>query len=130
MIVMMVMLVVLLLVTLMVLSLIIMILRLLALKNDADDVDDHGVVVDDDDKPNLPARSFSCTRTTPPTTTTTRNKNSGCCHTNTSVLKTELWPNQSVQGMPVAGKTYLFKELYTETLIIRNPKKVGLFGYR
>ena len=33
------------------------------------------------------------------------------------------------QGLPVAEKTDLFKELYTET-IIRNPKKVGLFGYR
>ena len=118
--------------TLMVLSLTILILAVTNIvgdKNDADDVDDHGVVVDDDDMPNIPARSFSWT-TTPPTTTTTRNKNSGCCHTNTSVLKTELWPNQSVQGMPVAGKTYLFKELYTETQIIRNPKKVGLFGYR
>ena len=33
------------------------------------------------------------------------------------------------QGVPVAEKTYIFKELYIET-IIRNPKKVGLFGYR
>ena len=31
--------------------------------------------------------------------------------------------------IPVAQKTYLFKKLYIET-IIRNPKKVGLFGYR
>ena len=29
----------------------------------------------------------------------------------------------------MAQKTYLFKELYIET-IIRNPKKVGLFAYR
>ena len=35
----------------------------------------------------------------------------------------------SDQSIPVAEKTYLFKELYIET-IIRNPKKVGLFGYR
>ena len=34
-----------------------------------------------------------------------------------------------MQLLPVAEKTYLFKELYIET-IIRNPKKVGLFGYR
>ena len=34
-----------------------------------------------------------------------------------------------MQGVPVAEKTYLFRELYIET-IIRNPKKVGLFGYR
>ena len=33
------------------------------------------------------------------------------------------------QGIPVAEKAYLFKELYIQT-IIRNPKKVGLFGYR
>ena len=32
------------------------------------------------------------------------------------------------KGLPVAQKTDLFKELYIET-IIRNPKKVGLFGY-
>ena len=32
-------------------------------------------------------------------------------------------------GLPVTEKTYLFKELYIET-IIRNPKKVGLFGCR
>ena len=31
--------------------------------------------------------------------------------------------------IPVAEKTYLFEELCIET-IIRNPKKVGLFGYR
>ena len=31
--------------------------------------------------------------------------------------------------LPVAQKTYLFGELYVET-IMRNPKKVGLFGYR
>ena len=29
----------------------------------------------------------------------------------------------------MAQKTYLFEELYMKT-IIRNPKKVGLFGYR
>ena len=29
----------------------------------------------------------------------------------------------------MAEKTYLFRELYIET-ILRNPKKVGLFGYR
>ena len=33
------------------------------------------------------------------------------------------------QGIPVAEKTYLFRILYIET-IIRNPKQVGLFGYR
>ena len=34
------------------------------------------------------------------------------------------------QTLPVAEKTYLFKELYTE-IIIRNPKRlVGLSGYR
>ena len=32
-------------------------------------------------------------------------------------------------ALPVAEKTYLFKEVYKET-IKRNPKKVGLFGYR
>ena len=32
-------------------------------------------------------------------------------------------------GVTGNDKTYLFKELYIET-IIRNPKKVGLFGYR
>ena len=31
--------------------------------------------------------------------------------------------------MPVTEKTYLFKELFIET-IIRNPKKVGLSGYK
>ena len=31
--------------------------------------------------------------------------------------------------IPVAEKMYLFQELYIET-IIRNPKKLGLFGYR
>ena len=36
---------------------------------------------------------------------------------------------EPLQALPVTEKTYLFKELYTET-IIRNPKKVGLFGYR
>ena len=30
------------------------------------------------------------------------------------------------RSLPVAEKTYLFRELYIET-IIRNPKKVGLF---
>ena len=30
---------------------------------------------------------------------------------------------------PVGEKTYIFKELYIE-IIVRNPKKVGLFGYR
>ena len=34
-----------------------------------------------------------------------------------------------LEGTPVAEKTDLFRELYIET-IIRNPKKVGLFGYR
>ena len=34
-----------------------------------------------------------------------------------------------VEGLPVAEKTYLLEELYIE-IIIRNPKKVGLFGYR
>ena len=34
-----------------------------------------------------------------------------------------------VQGLPVAEKTYLFREAYIDTRI-RNPKKVGLFGYR
>ena len=34
-----------------------------------------------------------------------------------------------LQGLPVTEKTYLFKELYIET-IIRNPKKAGLFGDR
>ena len=39
-------------------------------------------------------------------------------------------PSWKISGLPVAEKTYLFlKELYIET-IIRNPKKVGLFGYR
>ena len=33
------------------------------------------------------------------------------------------------QVLPVAEKTYLFTELYIET-IIRNPEKLGLFGYR
>ena len=33
------------------------------------------------------------------------------------------------QAKSVAEKTYLFRELYIET-IIRNPNKVGLFGYR
>ena len=31
--------------------------------------------------------------------------------------------------LPVAQKTYLFKGLYIDT-ITRNPKTVGLFGYR
>ena len=31
------------------------------------------------------------------------------------------------QALPATEKTYLFKELYIET-IIRNPKKVGLSG--
>ena len=34
-----------------------------------------------------------------------------------------------MQGLPVTEKTYLFQKLYIET-IIRNPKNVGLFGYR
>ena len=34
-----------------------------------------------------------------------------------------------MQGLPVAVKPYLFKNYIIET-IIRNPKKVGLFGYR
>ena len=34
-----------------------------------------------------------------------------------------------VCGLAVAQKTYLFMELYRET-IIRNPKMVGLFGRR
>ena len=33
------------------------------------------------------------------------------------------------QTLPVTEKTYLFKEVYIET-IIGNPKKVGLSGYR
>ena len=33
------------------------------------------------------------------------------------------------KGLPVTEKTYFSTELYIET-IIRNPKKVGLFGYR
>ena len=37
--------------------------------------------------------------------------------------------SQKQYGTPVTEKTYLFKELYIET-IIRNPKKVGLPGYR
>ena len=32
-------------------------------------------------------------------------------------------------NLPVAEKTYLFKELYIETIIM-NPKNVGLSGYR
>ena len=36
--------------------------------------------------------------------------------------------NPKPHTLPVAQKTYLFKELYIET-IIRNPKRVGLFGY-
>ena len=32
-------------------------------------------------------------------------------------------------GLPVTEKTYLFEDLYIET-IIRYPKKVGLSGYR
>ena len=36
---------------------------------------------------------------------------------------------QGLQGLPVTEKTYLFKDLYIET-IIRNPKKVGLSDYR
>ena len=41
------------------------------------------------------------------------------------------WPSSFfvLEGLPVAEKTYPFKELYIEA-IIRNPKKVGLFGYR
>ena len=38
-----------------------------------------------------------------------------------------------VWGVPVAQKTYLFKELYIVLYIEsvkRNPKKVGLFGFR
>ena len=37
-------------------------------------------------------------------------------------------PNPAIM-IACSRKTYLFKKLYTET-IIRNPKKVGLFGYR
>ena len=44
-------------------------------------------------------------------------------------LKTASLEHQHPTTLPVAEKTYLFKELYIET-IIRNPKKVGLFGYR
>ena len=33
------------------------------------------------------------------------------------------------EALSVTDKTYLFKELYTETMI-RNPKKVGLSGHR
>ena len=33
------------------------------------------------------------------------------------------------ETLPVTEKTYLCKELYIETRI-RNPKMVGLFGYR
>ena len=33
------------------------------------------------------------------------------------------------QTLPVAQKTHLFEELYRET-IIKNPKRVELFGYR
>ena len=36
---------------------------------------------------------------------------------------------EGLGGLPEAEKTYLFKELYME-IMIRNPKKVGLFGYR
>ena len=32
-------------------------------------------------------------------------------------------------ALPAAQKTYLFKELYIET-VIRSPKTGGLFGYR
>ena len=42
------------------------------------------------------------------------------------------WPlylRQAFAGLSVTEKTYLFQELYIET-IIRKPKKVGLFGYR
>ena len=33
------------------------------------------------------------------------------------------------EALPVTDKIYRFKELYIET-IVRNPKKVGHFGYR
>ena len=33
------------------------------------------------------------------------------------------------QGLPATEKTYHFKEIYIET-IVRDPKKVGLFGYK
>ena len=35
----------------------------------------------------------------------------------------------SPKAIPVAEKTYVFQDLDIGTLI-RNPKKVGLFGYR
>ena len=51
-----------------------------------------------------------------------------------SIIGTSTGPNPTTlnpksQFLPVAQRTYLFKELYTET-ITRNPKKVGLSGYR
>ena len=43
------------------------------------------------------------------------------------LTSSSLW--KVLRSLPVAEKTYRFKELYTESMI-ENPKKVGLSGFR